>query len=375
MTERVDVVVIGAGVIGLAIGAALTWAGREVMVLERADAWGQGVSSRNSEVVHAGLYYPHGSRKAALCVRGRELLYAYCGERGIPHAKCGKIIVATSGDEIGRLSALLDVGAANGVTGLRLLTRAEARDVEPEVECVAALLSPSTGIVDSHTLMLSLIGDLEAGGGILVERTAIERAAVMADGIGVRAVGSDGEVELVARTVVNAAGLDAVAFAKAGAGGERYSDFETVLAKGSYFTPTDKAPFSRLVYPVPELGGLGIHFTLDTGGGGRFGPDVEIVDAPDFYVDPRRVSAFEDSIRLYWPGLPDGGLQPGYAGIRPRVAIAGTVATDFLIEGPLAHGVTGLWHMLAVESPGLTSALAIAEHVAFAIALEQENRI
>lgn len=362
MTDAVDCVVVGAGVVGLAVARALALTGREVLVLEAADAIGTGTSSRNSEVIHAGLYYPTGSLKARLCVRGKELLYAYCADRGVPHRRCGKLLVATSAAQLASVESIQARAQANGVLDLQWLSREEALALEPALECVGALLSPSTGIVDSHALMLALQGDLENAGGLVALNSPLARAQCSEGAIYLEA--SDG-TRLKARSVVNAAGLHAPILAARFAGLNPAHVPTAHFAKGSYFTLTGKAPFSRLIYPVPEAAGLGVHLTLDLGGQAKFGPDVQWVDsADDLLVDPARGDAFYDEVRKYWPGLRDGALAPGYAGIRPKISDAGQPAADFVIQGPEVHGVPGLVNLFGIESPGLTSALAIAEHVA-----------
>ena len=362
MADRVDCVVVGAGVVGLAVARALALQGREVLVLEAAQAIGTGISARNSEVIHAGLYYPTGSLKARLCVQGRDMLYAYCVDRGVPHRRCGKLLVATSRAQLPGLESILQRARANGVNDLAWLSRGQAQAMEPALECVAALHSPSTGIVDSHALMLALQGDLEHAGGMVALNSPLSHATCAQDAIELVAI--DGTV-LLARTVVNAAGLQAPALAArfAGLGAEHVPP--THYAKGSYFTLAARAPFRHLIYPIPESAGLGVHLTLDLGGQAKFGPDVQWVDAPDdFGVDPARGEAFYAEVRKYWPGLPDGALVPGYAGIRPKIVGPDAPAADFLIQGPEVHGVPGLVNLFGIESPGLTSALAIAEHVA-----------
>ena len=364
--DQVDVVVIGAGVVGLAVARALALQGREVMVVEAAHAIGTGTSSRNSEVIHAGLYYPQGSLKARLCVRGRDLLYAFCAERGIAHRRCGKLIVATNDAQVAYLHGILAKGAANGVRDLALLRGAQARALEPELACVAAVQSPSTGIVDSHGLMLALLGDLEHAGGLLALNSAINRAfpSVKRSQAAIVVVADDG-TELAATTVVNAAGLQAPALARRREGLDARHVPPACFAKGSYFTLSGRSPFDRLIYPVPEAAGLGVHLTIDLGGQAKFGPDVQWVgSANDLVVDPARGEAFYAEVRKYWPSLPDGALVPGYAGIRPKISGPGEPAADFLIQGPADHGVPGLVNLFGIESPGLTSCLAIGEHVA-----------
>ncbi len=368
--DSVDVVVIGAGVVGLAVARALALQGREVMVLEAANAIGTGTSSRNSEVIHAGIYYPQGSLKARLCVQGKQLLYDYCAERGIGHQRCGKLIVATSDTQAAQLQAIVAKAAANGVNDLVLLTRDQARAMEPQLECVAAVHSPSTGIVDSHALMLALQGDIENAGGFVVLNSplALARCAPTA----ITLIAEDG-TELQANAVVNAAGLQAPALARRFEGLDAVFVPPAYYAKGNYFTLSGRSPFSRLIYPVPEpaahLAGLGVHLTIDLGGQAKFGPDVQWVDSPDdLLVDPARGDAFYAEVRKYWPALPDGALMAGYAGIRPKIQPPGAAAGDFVIQGPREHGVPGLINLFGIESPGLTSSLAIGNHVALMLA-------
>ncbi len=364
--DRVDAVVVGAGVVGLAVARALALQGREVMVLEREGDIGTGTSSRNSEVIHAGIYYPAGSNKARLCVRGKALLYDYLNERGIAHRRCGKLIVANTPSQLGALPGVVARAAANGVNDLALLGRDEARAMEPALECLGAVHSPSTGIVDSHALMLSLQGDLERAGGLLALHSGV--AAVVPDAGGWRLTSEDG-TELLADVVVNSAGLQACSLARSIAGLPPDRVPRAWFAKGNYFTLSGRSPFERLIYPAPEpdrhLAGLGVHLTIDLGGQAKFGPDVQWVDDPnDLTVDPARGDSFYAEVRRYWPGLPDGALLPGYAGIRPKISGPDSPAADFLIQGPRDHGLPGLVNLFGIESPGLTSCLAIAEHVA-----------
>lgn len=364
MTDRVDAVVIGAGVVGLAIGRALAHAGREVIVLERNARIGEGISSRSSEVIHAGLYYPRGSLKARLCVRGREQLYAYCRDKGVDHSRCGKLIVAIHEDQLERLEALRARALGNGVDDLAWLSAEQVHEREPVLRCAGALRSPSTGIVDSHGLMLALQGDLEAAGGAVALRSAFERGRIGSRGIALT-IESHGETaELEAEWVVNSAALEASEVARALEGLDPAQVPVTRFAKGNYFMLQGKSPFSELIYPLPEPGGLGVHVTLDLGGRARFGPDVEWIERVDYDVDPRRAEAFYEAIRGYWPDLPDDGLVPGYAGVRPKLVGPGEPAADFLISGPSEHGVAGLVNLFGIESPGLTAALAIGEEVA-----------
>ena len=359
--DQVDCVVVGAGVVGLAVARALALAGREVVVLEACDAFGTQTSARNSEVIHAGIYYPAGSLKAALCVRGKQLLYEYCAERGLPHQRCGKLIVATDDAQVAQLQGIQAKAYANGVTDLVLMDAAQARALEPHLQCLAALHSPSTGIVDSHALMLSLLGDLERTGGVLALNSPLDRADIAQAAIDL--VAGDG-TQLRASTVVNAAGLQAPALAARFAGLAPKHVPQAHFAKGNYFTLAGRSPFSRLIYPVPESAGLGVHLTIDLGGQARFGPDVQWVsNAQDLVVDSARGDAFYAEVRKYWPELPDGALQPAYAGIRPKIHGPGTPASDFVIQGPAVHGIPGLVNLFGIESPGLTSALAIAEYV------------
>lgn len=362
MIERVDCVVAGAGVVGLAIARALALRGREVLVLESESAFGTGISARNSEVIHAGIYYAAGSLKARFCVQGRELLYHYCETHGVPHKRVGKLIVATDTAQLGTLRHMAQRAAANGVHDLVWLEPEQARALEPNLACAGALLSPSTGIVDSHALMLSLLGGLQERGGFLVLTTALTLMDKAQGALYLEA--SDG-TRLLADVLVNAGGLGAPALAHRFQPLDQACIPEPRYAKGHYFSLGCRSPFTRLVYPVPEPGGLGVHLTLDLAGQARFGPDVQWVEsASDYSVDPQRGDAFYEQVRKYWPALPDGALQPAYAGIRPKVAFHGQVCDDFVIHGPTAHGIHGLVNLFGIESPGLTSALAIGEYVA-----------
>ncbi len=366
--DDLDCAVIGGGVVGLAVARALALAGREVMVLEAEGAIGTGTSSRNSEVIHAGIYYPKGSLKATLCVEGKQLLYAYAEARGVPHRRCGKLIVATSVEQVVELEAIRLKAAANGVDDLEQISAAQAVALEPQLRCMAALVSPSTGIVDSHALMLSLLGDLENAGGMLALKSAVTRADLEEGGIVLTA--QDG-TRLRCRSVVNAAGLGAPDLARHFGGLATKTVPTAHFAKGNYFTLSGRAPFGRLVYPVPEPGGLGVHLTIDLGGQAKFGPDVQWVSSPDdLVVDPARGDAFYAEVRKYWPALPDGALIPGYAGMRPKISGPGDPAADFRIDGPRAHGVRGLVNLFGIESPGLTSSLAIGRHVVDLLAAE-----
>lgn len=364
--EEVDVIVVGAGVVGLACARALALAGREVLVIESDAGIGMGTSSRNSEVIHAGIYYPPGSLKAFHCVRGKAWLYAYCAERDIGHRRCGKLIVATAPEQLPKLAALKETAARNGVGDLAFLDPAAAAALEPELRCVGALSSPSSGIVDSHALMLSFQGDLEAAGGYCVFRTRVVQAKCTGDGIVVQAAGAGDEapLSLRARLLVNSAGLHAQQLARATDGFPSRHVPPTYYAKGNYFSLAGRAPFSRLIYPVPEQAGLGVHLTIDLGMQARFGPDVQWVDEPDYDVDAARAAAFYAEIRKYWPALRDGALQPAYAGIRPKIQAPGEPPLDFRIIGPETHGVPNVIQLFGIESPGLTGSLSIAARVA-----------
>ena len=363
MTERVECAVIGAGVIGLAVARRLARAGIEVVILERAEAIGTETSSRNSEIVHAGIYYPKDSLKALTCVAGKRALYDYCAARGIEHRRCGKIIVATDDSQVGELAAIEERAAANGVGDLSWLTLSEVAGMEPAVQCVAALHSPSTGIVDSHALMLSFQGEAEERGAMIAYHAPVAGARIEDDGILVD-VGGATPMTLKAERLVNAAGIWAPAVARTIDGLDPASVPRDYLCKGNYYTLAGKSPFTRPVYPVPEKAGLGVHVTVDLAGQARFGPDVEWIDTIDYDVDPARADAFYAAIRRYWPGLPDGAIQAGYAGIRPKLQAPGEPAADFVVQGPSAHGIDGLVNLYGIESPGLTAALALADLVA-----------
>jgi L-2-hydroxyglutarate oxidase LhgO len=363
MPEKVDCVVVGAGVVGLAVARALARRGRETLLLEAEGAIGTGTSSRNSEVIHAGLYYPPGSAKARLCVAGKHMLYDYCAARGIGHRRCGKLIVAAEASEERSLERIEAAARANGVTDLSRLTAAEVKALEPALRCVAALLSPSTGVIDSHGLLLALEGDLEDAGGTVALHSPVRRGRCRPDGIHLEA-GAQRTVELAARVVINSAGLHAQALARRIEGVPPASIPPSLYAKGNYYVLRGKAPFQHLVYPIPIPGGLGVHLTLDLAGQAKFGPDVEWVERLDYTVDPARAQGFYEAIRRYWPGLPEGSLHPGYAGIRPKLSNPGGAPVDFLIQGEAAHGVRGLINLYGIESPGLTAALALAESVA-----------
>jgi L-2-hydroxyglutarate oxidase LhgO len=360
--EVIDCVVAGAGVVGLAAARALALAGRDVIVLEAESAIGTQTSSRNSEVIHAGIYYEPGSVMARSCVQGKQALYRYCREHQVPFRQCEKLIVATSAHELPRLTAIKERAEANGVLDMIILTGAEARTLEPDLHCHAALLSPSTGIIDSHAYMLSLQGELEAAGGMIAFNSPVGSARIVDDGLVIRTLGAD-PMQVKCRTFVNAAGLFATRLAEMIDGLPKDTVPGTWYAKGNYFTLQGRSPFSRLIYPVPVAGGLGVHLTLDLGGQARFGPDVEWIDRLDYTVDPTRGAAFYDAVRLYWPGLKDGALQAGYAGVRPKISPPDGPKQDFRIDGPRQHGVNGLINLFGIESPGLTASLALADIV------------
>jgi len=358
-----QVLVIGAGVVGLACARAAALAGHEVIVAEATGGIGNGVSSRNSEVIHAGMYYPTGSLRARHCVRGRRMLYAFCASHGVPHDKVGKLIVATDEKQTGKIEAIYKQGQTNGVEGLEFLGGNAARALEPALNCVAAMLSPETGIIDSHSFMLALQGDLEDRGGMIAFNTRIERLTPSASGWQVTFGGAEGGT-LDVDAVVNSAGLGAQAIARATEGYPASRVPKLVLAKGNYFGFAGRPVFSHLIYPAPVEGGLGTHVTLDMAGRMRFGPDVEWIETESYSVDPKRADSFYASIRSYFPGLPDNSLVPDYCGIRPKLTGKGEPAADFLIDGPADHGLRRLVHLFGIESPGLTSSLSIAEDVA-----------
>jgi L-2-hydroxyglutarate oxidase LhgO len=351
--EKLDAVVVGAGVVGLAVARALALAGHEVVILEAEDAIGTHTSSRNSEVIHAGIYYPKGSLKARACVAGKELLYEYCASHGVPHLRSGKLIVASSDQQLDELRSIQAKAHANGVTDVVWMTRQQVLALEPELNCVAGLYSPSTGIIDSHALMLAYQGDAEAHGAMLALKSPLEKCDVVSDGFVL-------QESIHTRILVNSAGLRAPSVAALIQGFDKKHIPRELYAKGNYYSLTGKNPFKRLVYPVPEPGGLGVHVTLDMAGQARFGPDVEWVEHIHYEVDPRRAERFYAAIRRYWPGLPDGALAPGYSGIRPKTAGPGEPAPDFAIQGPRVHGIPGLVHLFGIESPGLTASLALA---------------
>ncbi len=364
--ERVDAIVIGAGAVGLAVARALARSGRETVVADAQTGIGQGVSSRNSEVIHAGLYYPPGSLKARLCVRGKELLYEMCATHGIGHRNCGKLVVADSEAQAPALLTLQERAAANGVE-VQWLQAREARALEPALNCVAALFSPTTGIVDSHGFMLALQGDLERAGGMVALGSPVD-SAVLGQGARPHVVRLADGSEFGSAVLVNSASLHACALARRFEGLDPRFVPREYFAKGNYYALSGKAPFSRLIYPAPSDAWLGVHLTLDLGGQAKFGPDLEWLDVKrpediDYQVDPRRADGFYAEVRRYWPGLADGSLQPSYSGVRPKIHARNEKAPDFRIDGPQFHGVPGLVNLFGIESPGLTSALAIGEHV------------
>lgn len=369
--DKVDCVVIGAGVVGLAVARTLAMTGREVVILESERAIGTGTSSRNSEVIHGGIYYPPGSLKARLCVEGKHRLYDFCASHGVEHRRCGKLIVATTDHQVGELEAIAANARDSGVDDLQWLSASDVTRLEPELHAFGALLSPSTGIVDSHGLMLALQGGAENAGAMLAFDARVVGARVghagHADGIELDVLTDGATSTLLASTVVNSAGLYAVDIARTFVGLAPEHIPQRYYAKGSYFTCAQRAPFSHLIYPVPEPGGLGVHLTLDLAGQARFGPNVQWIDEIDYTVNPADSDGFYAAVRRYWPTLADGALQPGYAGIRPKISGPSEAAADFRIDGPAVHGVAGLVNLFGIESPGLTASLAIAEAVRAAL--------
>lgn len=363
MAEKIDCAVIGAGAVGLAVARELALAGREVVILEACEAIGTQTSSRNSEVIHAGIYYPSGSLKARMCVAGRRALYRYCAERGIDHRRVGKLIVATTEDEVAGLRKYKAQAEANGVTDLVWRSARELRELEPEIVCVAGMLSPSTGIIDSHGLMLACLGDAESRGAALALNSPVISGEITGNGI-VLHVGGAEPAAVLCNTVVNAAGLNAQAVARSIRGIPGETIPPTFYAIGHYYTLSGRPPFRHLIYPVARQDWLGVHVTIDLGGHVKFGPDFGWIDRIDYGFDESRGAAFYTAIRRYYPGLKDGALKPGYTGIRPKIAGPGAPAPDFVIQGPRVHGVGGLVNLYGIESPGLTSSLAIASHVA-----------
>jgi L-2-hydroxyglutarate oxidase LhgO len=367
MSDHIECVVIGAGVVGLAIARRLARNGHDVIVLESERAIGTATSSRNSEVIHAGIYYPQNSLMARLCVSGKRALYAYCEAHGVPHRRCGKLIVATTAGELGALDAIAAHAHANGVTDLRELDARETLALEPALRAAGALLSPSTGIIDSHAYMLALRGDAEDAGAAIAFGAIGTRGEIRRDGF-VLDVGGASPLQLTCRMLINAAGLGAIPFARQLSGLPASHIPAQYYAKGNYFSCNVRAPFARLIYPVPEPGGLGVHLTLDLAGQARFGPDVEWIDTIDYSVDAARAERFYPAIRRYWPALPDGALAPTYSGIRPKIVPPNVARQDFVIQGPADHAIAGLVNLFGIESPGLTASLAIADEVAAQLA-------
>jgi L-2-hydroxyglutarate oxidase LhgO len=361
MTADIDCIVLGAGVVGLAIARELAMTGREVLVIEKTEAIGTGTSSRNSEVIHAGIYYPQDSLKARLCVQGKQMLYAYCEEKGIPYKRLGKLIVSATPQQTQQLAGIAQRAQLNGVDDLYQISGAQARELEPALVCDAALVSPSTGIVDSHALMLALQGDAENHGAQCVFHTSFESGDILPSGLFQLNFGGPEPMTLTANTVINSAGLCAPLVASKLAGLAQQHVPKAYYCKGSYFTLSGKSPFTRLIYPMPNNAGLGVHVTVDMGGQAKFGPDTEWVDGEDYTLDPRRADVFYQAVRSYWPDLADGALNPGYTGIRPKIVGPESAAADFVIAGPASHGVPGLINLFGIESPGLTSCLALAQ--------------
>ncbi len=358
-----QILVVGAGVIGLAVARSAALRGHDVTVAEATGGIANGVSSRNSEVIHAGLYYPTGSLRAVHCPRGRRMLYEFCASHGVGHRKCGKLVVATNPAELAKVETVLAQAQRNGVEGVEMIGGNAARTLESELSCIGALWSPETGIIDSHGYMRALWGELEDRGGMIAFETKVERLTFKASSWHVQFSGSEsGSAEFDA--VINAAGLGAQALARRIEGYPAATVPKLVLAKGNYFGFAGKPVFSRLIYPTPVDGGLGVHVTLDLAGRMRFGPDVEWITEENYAVDPRRADSFYERIRTYWPGLPDHSLVPDYAGIRPKVTGPGEPASDFIIAGPATHGLSRLVNLFGIESPGLTASLSLAESVA-----------
>ena len=364
MSEHIQTVVIGAGVVGLAITRKLAMSGREVVLLETEDAIGTATSARNSEVIHAGIYYPKGSFKARFCVEGNKQMYAYCEERSIPHRRIGKLVVATNSDEVPDLEAIKQKAAANGAEELRFLSASEITELEPHIDVSGALFSPSTGIVDSHSLMLSYQGEAEDHGAMIAFLSPVIGGLIEDLKISLL-VGGETPMKLTCDEVINTAGLGAQSISQSIKGINPDTIPKLYYAKGNYYTLTGKNPFNHLIYPVPVANGLGTHSTMDMGGQTKFGPDVEWIDEIDYEVNPKRSDSFYKSIRRFWPGLPDGAIQPGYSGIRPNLIGPNgkTLNSDFIIQGAKDHGIAGMVNLYGIESPGLTSSLAIADYV------------
>lgn len=360
MTADIDCVVLGAGVVGLAVAREMALAGREVLVVEAAEAIGTGTSSRNSEVIHAGIYYPKNSLKAKLCVTGKQMLYDYCQARGIPHQRLGKLIVSATPEQSARLGEIAQRARLNGVDDLYEISGAQARELEPALACDAALVSPSTGIIDSHALMLSLQGDAENQGAQCVFHTRFSHGQIQDSGEFVLQFEGAESMTLTSNCLINATGLSAPSVARKLQGLPDAHIPDAYFCKGSYFTLSGRSPFSRLIYPMPDSAGLGVHLTLDLGGQAKFGPDTQWIDHEDYTLDAHRADAFYAAVRRYWPALPDGALNPGYTGIRPKIVGPESPAADFVISGPASHGIAGLVNLFGIESPGLTACLALA---------------
>lgn len=363
MAEKIECIVIGAGVVGLAVARACASSGMETILLDSAQAIGTATSSRNSEVIHAGIYYPENSLKARFCISGKQSLYAYCKERHIPHNNCGKLIVATSSSQMGGLQQLQANAARSGVNDLIWLTPTQVLEKEPEISCVAALYSPTTGIVDSHNFMLSLLGDFEAAGGVLALCSKVTAGKVLPDSGVLLTVSGAEQMQVEASHVINCAGLSATTVASLIDGLPSATIPAPVYAKGNYFALSRAASFSHLIYPMPDPGGLGVHLTIDMAGRVKFGPDVQWLESIDYQVDTSRMDYFYDAIRKYWPALPESTLVPDYSGIRPKISIGGSIHEDFLIQDKNVHGVTGLVNLYGIESPGLTASLALAQYI------------
>lgn len=363
MASEIDVLVIGGGVIGLAVGRALAMAGLETIIAERAGHFGSETSSRNSEVIHAGIYYPPGSFKAGMCLEGQGALYDFCDLAGVPYRRCGKFIVATQPAQVPAMEAIMANAVAAGAQGLEWRDGADVRSVEPDILCDCAIWSPRTGIIDSHAYMLALLGEAEAHGALLACNTDIGAIRRDGDSWAVYLTGDESEPVLRTRRVVNCGGLWASNIARCVDGLAPAHIPETRFAKGCYFTYAGRTNFTHLIYPVPEPGGLGTHLTLDLAGGARFGPDVEWVERPDYDVPSARAERFVEAIAAFWPGVEPARLQPGYAGVRPKLSAPGEPAADFLFSTPVEHGLPGIFNLFGIESPGLTASLAIARHV------------
>lgn len=367
MTKDIQCIVVGAGVVGLAVARELALGGFDVLVADKAEGIGTATSSRNSEVIHAGIYYPAGSLKARLCVRGKHLLYDYCASRHVPHQRLGKLIVACDESEHQILRGIQKKAADNGVADLQWLTADEAKSLEPALACTAALLSPSTGIIDSHALMLAYQGDAQNHGAQFVFHCPFESAKALDDGGFAVTFGGADPMTLTCDVLINAAGLYAPAVAHQIIGLDPSHVPPAYFCKGNYFTLQGKAPFTHLIYPIPQQAGLGVHLTLDMAGQAKFGPDTEWIESEEYSVDPSRCEGFYEAVRRYWPGLKDASLQPSYSGIRPKISGPDQAAADFCISGPRQHGLTGLVNLFGIESPGLTASLAIASEVAAAL--------